>query len=59
MFVGQIEPPSEEALGKFFPSGLTEWCKLYNITIGAVHNRMKCGMTVVEALTTPKAARFL
>jgi hypothetical protein len=38
---------------------LTEWCKLYNITIGAVHNRMKCGMTVVEALTTPKAARFL
>ncbi len=38
---------------------LKEWCLKYNISIGAVHRRLTKGMTLVEALTTPKAKRFL
>lgn len=37
---------------------LTDWCKVYGITIGAVHNRLRKGEDVVSALTRPKAARF-
>ena len=35
-----------------------EWCKHYGISIGAVHRRLKRGMSVQEALTAPKAKRF-
>lgn len=38
---------------------VTDWCKLYGISIGAVHRRLKKGMGMVEALTTPKAERYL
>lgn len=37
---------------------VTEWCKVYCISIGAVHRRMKKGMTMAQALSTPKAPRF-
>ena len=38
---------------------VTDWCKEYGIALASVHRRMKRGMTVVEALTMPKATRFL
>ena len=38
---------------------ITDWCKEYGITIGAVHRRLKKGENVVSAITRPKAARFL
>lgn len=37
---------------------ITEWCRHFDISIGAVHRRLKRGMSVVEALTAPKAKRF-
>lgn len=37
---------------------IMDWCAHFGISIGAVHRRLKCGMTVEEALTTPKAKRF-
>lgn len=33
---------------------LTEWCKIYNISMTSVNQRIKKGMSVVEAITTPK-----
>jgi hypothetical protein len=38
---------------------LTDWCKVYGITIGAIHRRLKKGEDLVSAITRPKAARFL
>lgn len=38
---------------------LNEWCRVYGISIGAVHRRINCGMSVEDAITKPKAARFL
>lgn len=38
---------------------IMEWCTHYHISIGSVHRRLKRGMTIVEALTSPKAPRFL
>ncbi len=38
---------------------ITEWCEHFNISIGAVHRRLKRGMDVVTSLTTEKAKRFL
>jgi hypothetical protein len=38
---------------------LNEWCLEYKISIGAVHRRLNKGMTLVEALITPKTKRFL
>lgn len=38
---------------------IMEWCSEYNITIGAVHRRMGKGMSVTDAITTPKAKRFM
>lgn len=37
---------------------ITDWCKVYGITIGAVHRRLKKGEGLVSAITRPKAARF-
>lgn len=37
---------------------VTEWCVVYGISIGAVHRRLKKGMNMVDAITTPKAKRF-
>ena len=37
---------------------VTDWCIVYGISIGAIHRRMKNGMSLVEAITTPKARRF-
>ena len=37
---------------------IMEWCEEYNISIGAVHRRIKKGMSMVDAITTPKAKRF-
>lgn len=33
---------------------ITKWCKIYNISTGSVYKRIKNGMGVVEAITTPK-----
>ena len=33
---------------------IKEWCKIYNISGPSYYNRLKKGMSVVEALTTPK-----
>ena len=33
---------------------IKEWCKIYNITTNSYYNRIKNGMGVVEAITTPK-----
>lgn len=33
---------------------ITEWCKIYNISTSSYYKRIKKGMDVVEALTTPK-----
>ncbi|MGC4008855.1 MAG: hypothetical protein QM805_07690 [Pseudomonas sp.] len=38
---------------------VTDWCRVYGISVAAVHSRLKKGMTMVEALTTPKAKRYL
>jgi len=38
---------------------LTDWCKVYGITIGGVHRRLEKGEDIVSAITRPKAARFL
>ena len=38
---------------------LTEWCSVYNITIGSVHRRLRNGEDIVSALSRPKAERFL
>lgn len=38
---------------------LTDWCKVYGITISGVHQRLKKGEDIVSAITRPKAARFL
>lgn len=38
---------------------VTDWCRLYGISIGAVHRRLQKGMGMVEAITAPKAKRFL
>ena len=37
---------------------VTDWCKVYGITIGAVHRRLGQGEDIVSALTRPKAKRF-
>jgi hypothetical protein len=37
---------------------IMEWCAEYSISIGAVHRRIKRGMSVEDALTLPKAKRF-
>lgn len=37
---------------------VTDWCEHYGITIGAVHRRLKCGMTIEDAITRPKAKRY-
>ena len=33
---------------------ITEWCKIYNISQNSVYRRIKKGMSVIEAITTPK-----
>ena len=33
---------------------ITEWCKIYGISKESVYTRIKKGMTLVEAITTPK-----
>ena len=33
---------------------ITEWCKIYGISYNSYRNRIKNGMSVVEAITTPK-----
>lgn len=33
---------------------ISEWCKIYNITRNTVYNRMKKGMNLIEAITSPK-----
>ena len=33
---------------------IKDWCKIYNITTNSVYARIKKGMDVVEAITTPK-----
>ena len=33
---------------------LKEWCKIYNISFNSFNLRRKKGMSVIEALTTPK-----
>ncbi len=33
---------------------LTEWCKIYNISTHSVYERIKKGMSVIEAITAPK-----
>ena len=33
---------------------VSEWCKIYNISYNSYRNRIKNGMDVVEAITTPK-----
>jgi len=37
---------------------VTDWCKVYDIAFASVRRRMKKGMTMEEAITTPKAKRF-
>jgi hypothetical protein len=37
---------------------VTDWCKVYGITIGGVHRRLRQGEDIVSALTRPKAKRF-
>jgi hypothetical protein len=37
---------------------ITDWCAHFGISIGAVHRRMKRGMSAEKALSTPKAKRF-
>jgi len=37
---------------------IMEWCKHYGISIGAVHRRLKRGMSIQDAITKPKAKRF-
>ena len=37
---------------------ISEWCKIYGITIAAVHRRLKTGEDVISAITRPKAKRF-
>lgn len=38
---------------------ITDWCKEYDITVSAVHRRMKKGEDIASAITRPKAQRFL
>ena len=38
---------------------LTDWCRMYGITIAGVHQRLKKGEDIVSAITRPKAPRFL
>jgi len=38
---------------------LSEWCSVYDITLGAIHRRLRKGDDIVTALTRPKAERFL
>ena len=33
---------------------ITEWCKIYGISKESVYTRLKKGMTLIEAITTPK-----
>ena len=33
---------------------ITEWCKIYGISKESVYTRIKKGMTLIEAITTPK-----
>jgi len=33
---------------------LTEWCKYFNISRTSVYKRIEKGMTIIEAITTPK-----
>lgn len=33
---------------------IKEWCKIYGISTNSVYQRIKKGMTVIEAITTPK-----
>lgn len=33
---------------------ITEWCKIYNISKNSVYRKIKKGMSVIEAITTPK-----
>ena len=37
---------------------MKDWCKKYNITLAAVGLRVIKGMSIEEAITTPKAERF-
>ena len=37
---------------------VTDWCKIFGITIGGIHRRLKNGEDIVSALTRPKAKRF-
>jgi hypothetical protein len=37
---------------------IMEWCTEYRINIASVHRRLKRGMSIQEAITTPKAKRF-
>jgi len=37
---------------------IMEWCEQYRITIGAVHRRLKRGMSIQDSITVPKAKRF-
>lgn len=32
---------------------LSEWCRFYNISCSAIYNRIKKGMNLIDALTTP------
>jgi hypothetical protein len=38
---------------------LTDWCRQYNIHVSSVYRRIDKGMSPVEAISTPKAKRFL
>lgn len=38
---------------------LTDWCRVYNISIGAVHRRLRKGDDLITAITKPKAKRFI
>jgi len=38
---------------------LNEWCLAYNIVAASVYQRVEKGMSLEDALTTPKAKRFL
>jgi len=38
---------------------IMEWCAEYQINIASVHRRLKRGMSIQDAITVPKAKRFL
>ena len=40
-----------------FRHTVSEWCEIYGITRQTIYRRKNKGMSVVEAITTPKGRR--